>query len=590
VIDSMYYPIMASLIEKRKKGRPYLYWVRSARVEGKPRIVEQVYLGPKERVLEEIKQAYSRGQTQGPSPLRQIQVKEFGASAWLWHWAQKLGLAEIVDRHVPAVANKRRTPLSVGQYLVLAAVNRAIEARSKRALYRHWYQESVISRLLPVREAVLTSQRFWDHMDRVEADHIDAIQQELLVRLQELFPLGEETLLYDTTNYFTFIDTFNERAELPQRGHNKQKQSDLRQLSLALFEDEQTGLPLYHQCYAGNRPDVSQFTTAWEGMIELWMKGLKRAPEQMTLIFDAGNPSRNNLKDLDQASLHYVGALPGRWVSDLLAVEREAYRKLELGGSKHVKVYRCRRDLWGRERTLVVIFSPSFYRKQRAAMNRLQEKVQGRLMDLAGRIEQSRDGQGEGYQRSSVEKKIRQWTARDHLREFLQIEIKTEKERVLELQWFWDGKKKRELQRRYLGKTILFTDRDDWSSEQIVSAYRRLTRQEHLFALSKARSNGPWWPMYHWTDSKIRVHALYCHFALLLLAILQIQLRQSGIRLTAARAVGKLEKIYETLVIYTNGAGERVLSDMDEEQLQLAQALNLEEIATEMGTTLLKDT
>src|SRR5690606_40103788 len=92
VIDSMYYPIMASLIEKRKKGRPYLYWVRSARVEGKPRIVEQVYLGPKERVLEEIKQAYSRGQTQGPSPLRQIQVKEFGASAWLWHWAQKLGL------------------------------------------------------------------------------------------------------------------------------------------------------------------------------------------------------------------------------------------------------------------------------------------------------------------------------------------------------------------------------------------------------------------------------------------------------------------------------------------------------------------
>ena len=223
-------------------------------------------------------------------------------------------------------------------------------------------------------------------------------------------------------------------------------------------------------------------------------------------------------------------------------------------------------------------------------MNRLQEKVQGRLVELAGRIEQSRNGKGQGYQRISVEKKIRQWTARDHLREFLQVEMKTEKERVLELQWFWDGKKKRELQRHYLGKTVLFTDRDNWSSEQIVSAYRRLTRQEHLFALSKARSNGPWWPMFHWTDSKIRVHALYCHFALLLLAILQNQLRQSGIGLTAARAVGKLEKIYETLVIYTNGAGERVLSDMDQEQRQLAQALNLEEIATQMGTTLLRDT
>ncbi|MGH9339312.1 MAG: hypothetical protein ACRD1R_06945, partial [Acidobacteriota bacterium] len=97
-------------------------------MEGRPRIVEQVYLGPKERVLEEIKHAYSRGEAPGPSSLRKIQVKEFGASAWLWHWAQKLGLAEMVDRHVPAVEAKRRTQLSVGQYLVIATLNRAIEA------------------------------------------------------------------------------------------------------------------------------------------------------------------------------------------------------------------------------------------------------------------------------------------------------------------------------------------------------------------------------------------------------------------------------------------------------------------------------
>src|SRR6266446_9860000 len=44
----MYYPatIMSSLVTKWKKNKPYLYWVRSARVEGKPRIVEQIYLGP----------------------------------------------------------------------------------------------------------------------------------------------------------------------------------------------------------------------------------------------------------------------------------------------------------------------------------------------------------------------------------------------------------------------------------------------------------------------------------------------------------------------------------------------------------------
>lgn len=104
-------------------------------------------------------------------------------------------------------------------------------------------------------------------MDQVQEAHIDVTQHDLLSRLKELFPLGWETLLYDTTNYFTFIDTFNERIQLAQRGHNKQKRHDLRQFSLALFEDKQTGLPLYHQCDAGNRPDVSHFTTAWQGMV-----------------------------------------------------------------------------------------------------------------------------------------------------------------------------------------------------------------------------------------------------------------------------------------------------------------------------------
>ena len=56
VIDLLYkkyYPstIMSSLVTKWKKNKPYLYWVRSARVQGKPRIVEQIYLGPRERVL-----------------------------------------------------------------------------------------------------------------------------------------------------------------------------------------------------------------------------------------------------------------------------------------------------------------------------------------------------------------------------------------------------------------------------------------------------------------------------------------------------------------------------------------------------------
>ena len=159
---------MASLITKKKSGREYLYWVRSARVNGKPRIVEQVYLGPKDRVLEEIKQGYANSGSGGPLALREVHNKEFGASAVLWRWANEMKIAEIVDRHVPQPPARRRTHVSVGQYLLLATVNRAIRASSKRSLYEDWYRHSVVSRLLKAEEADLTSQRFWDHMDQVE--------------------------------------------------------------------------------------------------------------------------------------------------------------------------------------------------------------------------------------------------------------------------------------------------------------------------------------------------------------------------------------------------------------------------------------
>ena len=43
--------IVSSIIKKRRGGRTYLYAATSARVQGKPRIVDQVYLGTEEEVI-----------------------------------------------------------------------------------------------------------------------------------------------------------------------------------------------------------------------------------------------------------------------------------------------------------------------------------------------------------------------------------------------------------------------------------------------------------------------------------------------------------------------------------------------------------
>ena len=63
--------------------------------------------------------------------------------------------------------------------------------------------------------------------------------------------------------------------------------------------------------------------------------------------------------------------------------------------------------------------------------------------------------------------------------------------------------------------------------------------------------------MFHWTDSKIRVHAFYCVLALLLTSLLQRELAQRGESLSINRMLEELGGIRETLVVYPRRQGQR---------------------------------
>ncbi|TQC42280.1 transposase, partial [Rhodococcus sp. WS4] len=68
---------MASIVGKRQGGKTYYYLVESARVEGKPRIVSQQYLGSAEEVTAKLAGA------QAGAPVRSAH-KKFGDVAAVW--------------------------------------------------------------------------------------------------------------------------------------------------------------------------------------------------------------------------------------------------------------------------------------------------------------------------------------------------------------------------------------------------------------------------------------------------------------------------------------------------------------------------
>jgi len=569
----MYYPpSMPSLITKWKKGRPYLYWVRSARVKGQSRIVEQIYLGPQERVMEPIRVQRTAAAPQGAMPtLHTVQPREFGASALFYTVAQELGRLELMNAYVPPAPPGRRTSLSVGHSLLLAALNRATWPKSKRA-FAEWYQGTVLARLVPAAAEELSSQRFWDHMDVFEESHFAPLQEALLARIREHFPLGERFLVYDTTNYYTFIHTFNSRSSLPQRGRNKQKRADLRQLSLALVVDEEQGLPLYYRCYEGNTPDVVALGASLQGMLGPFCP--QHTSPHLTLILDKGNVSRDNFTALAKAHCSFLAAIPAGWVRQLSQGALKGYQPLSLPDGRRVKGYaQPQARLLGIAGKLLVSFSPRFYRRPVRTLELLQRKADQKLRTLQATIQEA-VARNRPRTEPAVRREMSRALRHDRLKDFGSPTLRRHHGAVEALSWEGDRRKKRAIKHGTFGSTVLFTARRELSDQRIVVAYRSQAKVAAMFRISKSRRPGLWWPAYHWTDSKLSVHALYCFLALRLIRIVVLRLQERHLALGVDLLLERLRGMQEALVVYANGTAQRVLTQRSPEQEELFVALN----------------
>src|SRR6266852_5847822 len=213
---------MASL-QKVKVGRQSYYRiVESRRVNGKPRPVPILHLGTADQLLQRL--------LAHREPQLTVRSYQHGDVAALKAMADRLDLVALIDRHLPY----SRRPLSLGTTLLLAAINRAVWPCSKRS-WAAWAQRTSLPHLFALRPTALTSQYFWDHMDVVSGPALEAIEAALTRKVLHQFALTLDTLFYDTSNFFTSLASTNTRSALAQRGHSKQKRTDLRPCSLALL-------------------------------------------------------------------------------------------------------------------------------------------------------------------------------------------------------------------------------------------------------------------------------------------------------------------------------------------------------------------
>jgi len=555
---------MASLQRHVSNGRVYWRIVESRRVNGKPRAIPILHLGTANALLERLLNA--------PAGAVRLRSFQHGDVATLKAVADRLDVTEIIDKHVP---HKRRG-LSIGNTLLLAAINRAVHPRSKRGWAR-WAAGTSLHRLYPgLKVEKLTSQFFWDQMDCVSLEALQAIEDELATRVVEKLGLKLDTLFYDTTNFFTYIASTNTRPKIPQRGKSKQKRRDLRLIGLALLVSREGQIPLCSHIYEGNRADSKLFPDSLSNMRQR-LASFSLDVQDVTFVYDKGNLSKANQALVDESKLGYVTSLVPAHQAELMAIPLKKYRALPEGSPlEGIPALRFTRTIWGADRTVVLFLSEQLHAGQ---IRGLQQHLNKRLLELAQWKEQLAKPRSGPRSKASAQKRIDRLLSGQHVGDVLRIKYYPRRKGANRLEYWIDEDARRHLETEVFGKRIVVTNRSDWSTEDILFAYRGQSHVEAVFRQLKDDEHLALRPQHHWTDQKIQVHAFICLLAFLLAQVVGHEAKNYGHHEGLSGLLDRLGEVRLAMVLRPAGKkggrprADWLLEEADDELAALFRAL-----------------
>jgi len=563
---------VASLYPKKIGGKTYWYLREMARVDGKPKMVSERYLGTAAEIAAAVE-----GREAAVLPERTRHLA-FGDAAAAWGMLDELGVIAVIDQAAgPRPAGQ---PLSTGTYLALAALNRLVAPCSK-AQFADWWKTTAADRFTKIGAPALDHRRFWDAMHAVTLEQLQEASRQIAARVVQVSGADVSSVALDMTNFATFIATANGKAPIAQRGKAKQKRSDLRLVGLGLVVTRDGGIPLTWHAYPGDKPDVTQFPgmidqlkTQYEAVCAAAGAGAQAA--DMTVVFDAGQNSEANFAHLAGAGLRYIGSVPASDCPDLTALpasRRTIVDKDRFGG---LTACDTRRIVYGGERRAILTHSPELRDSQAAGFDGTTLAKAGRKLDeLAATLARGKTRRP----RDKVEAEITAITSKPWVRRVICWQLTGDQPKDLRLTWHADPGARAALEEEIFGKHVLITDHDDWPAAEVIAGYRSQSEAEFSFRQMKDPRVVSFSPMHHWTDHNIRVHVFTCVLALQLAHLMRYRARQEGLDLSVRELLGQLGGIEETVLVYPSTGGRpkarRITTELTGHQPRLYQIFGL---------------
>ena len=521
---------MATIQSKVSRGHKYWYIVESKRVNGKPRPIVLAYLGKADGLLRRLKGITS-----------EIRLKSYshGGVGALLNIASRLDVAAIINKYIDSKRKYRpKKPMSnnltAGITITLAAIGRVCMPTSKRG-WLSWAKTTTLQYLLRCSLSKIDSQHFWDLMDALPVDKIPEVEADILANVFKIYNIESDSLFFDTTNFFTYIDSTNVRSTIARRGRNKQKRHDLRQTGLAMVVTKAYMIPLFHLSYDGNIADTVVFGKTVAKVKERLEK-LGLALGKHTIVFDRGNNSKRNLATLEKLKLHYVGALTPYHHKKLIADATGNFKEVNIDGTV-LKFYRDKQVIWGHERTVVVFISSKLKAGRIRGIYQSLTKIEDNLKELKASLASPK---AKKRDRGKLEEKIVSIVKGQYIKNVINWELEEISDGKFILEFYINYKLLKKIEDS-LGFRIIMTNRHSWSTASIIGAYHGQSKIENAFKNLKNPYHLAITPQFHWTDHKIRVHMFICVLGYLLAATMWRRVRLS------TQFNGTLDTLLDTL-------------------------------------------
>ena len=512
---------------------------------------ETLYLGTAEAIVHKLKAARK------PVEARH---RDFGFVAAIYQTAVEIGLVDLLRTRIQG----ERCGMARWLYFMLPIINRLQHATSKEQMGK-WAKSTVLPQLLGFDPARLNSKSFWYATDDVISEKAlrerreekpeledelfvgldDAvfadIEEQVVARLKEQYGLFADTLLYDATNFFTYIEA-PARAKLANTGHNKDAHHHLRQVGLAMCVDKEWGIPMFYRLYRGNAQDAKTFAGIVEELVRAVRAGFDSVDE-LVLVLDKGNNSKKNFQAM-QGKLQWVGSLVPSQHKDLLALPLEGYE----GRWQDCRYHRLTREVMGVECTLVVTYNERLARKQEHSLDNGIEKLKNKIRRKWAEYKRAPTKVPAGVETLRKESRYGNYlhiTCKRGQPVFTQT--KEIDERIAQ-------------QRKRFGKNLLFAGGPDASAPWVIAQYHSKDRIEDGFKMLKDPELIRWRPCRHWTDTKIRAYGFCGVMALLLIRLMERKTALAGLPMSPVLIKEELADLKEVVMVYEDERAQALIT------------------------------